>query len=231
MKNIGILCAMDSEFALIRQALSHGETQTVGRQTFYVAETGGRRIIAAVCGVGKVNAGACTQTLIAHFGAEAVINSGVAGALSPKLSVLDFVIAREVTYHDLEERLLQNYFPHHSRFEADEALSALAQSLCTEQGNTCLRGLIVSGDQFVTDSAVKQDIISRTDADALEMEGAAVGHVCYLNQVPFTIIRCISDGADDGGAMDYDTFVGIAAQRCAKLTLSLIEQMGKLAAK
>lgn len=216
---------MDSEFALIRQALAGGKTETAGRQTFYVAEKEEKRIVAAVCGVGKVNAAACTQTLISRFDASCVINSGVAGALSPDLHILDLVIAKELTYHDLEERLLQNYFPHCSRFPADEALSQKAETICAAQGNRCLRGLIVSGDQFVTDTLVKNDIISRTGGDAIEMEGAAVGHVCYLNQIPFTVIRCISDGADDAGGMDYDTFVEKAAHRCANLTLALIDQL------
>lgn len=225
MKTIGILCAMDSEFDLIRQALAGGHTEEVGRQTFYVAEKAGKRVVAAVCGVGKVNAAACTQMLISRFDAACVINSGVAGALSPKLHILDLVIARQVTYHDLEERLLQTYFPKCSRFPADEQLSELACRVCAEQEIPCMRGLVVSGDQFVTDSAVKDDIISRTGGDTIEMEGAAVGHVCYLNNVPFAVIRCISDGADDNGEMDYDTFVGKAAKRCAGLTLALIERI------
>lgn len=225
MKTIGIICAMDSEFELIREALAGGHTETVGRQTFYISEKNGKRVAAAICGVGKVNAAACTQMLISRFEASCVINSGVSGALSPNLRILDLVVAKEVTYHDLEERLLVNYFPHCSRFPADETLSSLAEQVCVEQNVRCLRGLIVSGDQFVTDTGVKNDIIARTGGDTLEMEGAAVGHVCYLNQVPFTIIRCVSDGADDSGGMDYDTFVGQAAHRCANLTLALIDRI------
>lgn len=226
MKTIGILCAMDSEFALIREALSGGHTESVGRQTFYLAQRGEKQIVAAVCGVGKVNAAACAQMMISHFHASCLINSGVAGALSSELHILDLVIAKELVCHDLEERLLQNYFPHCSRFPADEAISALAVSICQEQGLSCRRGLIVSGDQFVTDSAIKNDIIARTHGDAIEMEGAAVGQVCYLNEIPFTVIRCISDGADDTGEMDYDTFVDKAAHKCAGLTLALIDRIG-----
>ena len=85
MKTIGILCAMDSEFALIREALSGGHTESVGRQTFYLAQRGEKQIVAAVCGVGKVNAAACAQMMISHFHASCLINSGVAGALSSGL--------------------------------------------------------------------------------------------------------------------------------------------------
>ena len=110
MVTIGVICAMDSEFDLIREALSHGEIQTAGRCEFLSAERAGKRVVAATCGVGKVNAAVCAQMLISRFGADYVINSGVAGALSDRLRILDLVAARTVFYHDLEERLLQKYF-------------------------------------------------------------------------------------------------------------------------
>ena len=225
MVTIGVICAMDSEFDLIREALSHGEIQTAGRCEFLSAERAGKRVVAATCGVGKVNAAVCAQMLISRFGADYVINSGVAGALSDRLRILDLVAARTVFYHDLEERLLQKYFPHCSRFPADERLVSLVEELAAGQGVRCVPGEIVSGEQFVTESAVKERIARETRADAIEMEGAAVGHACYLSGVPFAVVRCISDGADDSGGMDYDTFVGHAARRCAKITLGLIDRI------
>ncbi len=225
MVTIGIICAMDSEFDLIKQTCSHGKTETSGRFTFYVAEYGGKRVVASLCGVGKVNAAACTQAIISGYRPDYFLNSGVAGALSGRLHILDIVVADELVYHDLEERLLENYFPRCGRFKADKRLQALVQEICAGQQIPCITGRITSGDQFVTDSAVKDRIFSATSADAIEMEGCAVGHVCYLNEVPFAIVRCISDGADDQGDMDYDTFVGHAAKRCAKLTLALIERI------
>lgn len=225
MVTIGVICAMDSEFDLIREALSHGETETVGRCGFLSAERADKRVVAATCGVGKVNAAVCAQMLISRFGAEYVINSGVAGALSGKLRILDLVAARTVFYHDLEERLLEKYFPHCARFPADERLASLVEELAAEQGVRCVRGEIVSGEQFVTDSAVKERIARDTRADAIEMEGAAIGHACYLSGVPFAVVRCISDGADDGADMDYDAFLEQAARRCAKITLGLIDRI------
>ena len=226
MKKNGIICAMDNEFALIKQALAHGRTAQIGRCTFYCAEYAGKDIIAATGGIGKVNAAACAQMMISNFGVECIVFSGVAGALSDKLHIFDIIVANDVMYHDLfPASLLRDNFPNCDCFPTDARLAELAETVCTELGLHCIRGRVVSGDQFITDSIVKARIISDTHGDATEMEGAAVGHVCYLNNLPFAILRCISDGADDNGEMDFDTFVEQAAHRCAKLTLGLVERI------
>lgn len=226
MKTIGIICAMDSEFSRIKQALSHGRSEQRGHFIFYAAEHNGKQIIAATCGIGKVNAAACTQLLISDFHADCIINSGVSGALSADLQIMDIVIATEVMYHDLFPGFLAgDYFPGCSCFPADNSISTLAAQLCAEQQVPFVRGRIVSGDQFVTDSARKEQIIAETQGITTEMEGAAVGHVCYLNHIPFAVVRCVSDGADDNGAMDFDTFVLHAAERCANITLGLIDRL------
>ncbi|MEM1485944.1 5'-methylthioadenosine/adenosylhomocysteine nucleosidase [Oscillospiraceae bacterium PP1C4] len=226
MKTIGIICAIDSELARIRQAFSGCTAEQAGRYTFYVAESGEKKIVAAVCGIGKVNAAACAQIMISNFHADCIINSGVSGALSDKLHIMDIVVASDVMYHDLYQGFLAgSYFPGSDRFPADEALSGMAVEICAEQNVPCMRGRIVSGEQFVTDSALKAKILENTQGITTEMEGAAIGHVCYLNNIPFAVIRCVSDGADDNGEMDFDTFVIHAAERCAKITLELIERI------
>ncbi|MCI8648952.1 MAG: 5'-methylthioadenosine/adenosylhomocysteine nucleosidase [Anaerotruncus sp.] len=227
MQTIGIICAMNSELARIKEALHNSETQQVGRMTFHVGKLGGKRVAAALCGIGKVNAAAFTQTLISNLGADYIINSGVSGALSSSLHIMDIVAATDLMHHDLFPNFLEGegYFPNCARFPADERLSGLVEEICKEQGVPCVRGRIVSGEQFVNDSALKTQIIEKTQGITTEMEGAAVGHVCYLNNIPFTVVRCISDGADDNGAMDFDTFVVHAAERCAKITLALVERI------
>lgn len=225
MKTIGIICALESELKRIREALG-GRPEQVGLYTFYTAGLGEKRVVAVQCGIGKVNAAACAQMLISNFHADCVINSGVSGALSDELHIMDIVAATDVAYHDLYSGFLSGgYFPGADHFPADEGISLLTEKICLEQGIACQRGRVVSGDQFVTDSAVKAKIIADTQGITTEMEGAAIGHVCYLNNVPFAVIRCISDGADDQGATDFDTFVVHAAERCAKITLSLIERL------
>lgn len=222
---IGIIGALDIELERLIGAMQEPVHREISGVPFTCGRLLGTDVVIARAGVGKVNAAVCAQMLISRFGADYVINSGVAGALSDRLRILDLVAARTVFYHDLEERLLQKYFPHCSRFPADERLASLVEELAAGQGVRCVRGEIVSGEQFVTDSAVKERIARETRADAIEMEGAAVGHACYLSGVPFAVVRCISDGADDSGGMDYDTFVGHAARRCAKITLGLIDRI------
>lgn len=225
MKTIGIICALESELKRIREALN-GKPEKVGLYTFYVADSGKKRIIAAQCGIGKVNAAACAQMLISNFQVDCILNSGVSGSLSDKLHIMDIVAATDVAYHDMLARFLAgDYFPGTAYFPADEQISALTAEICAEQGIPCLRGRVVSGDQFVIDSAKKSKIIEDTQGITTEMEGAAIGHVCYLNQIPFGIIRCISDGADDQGNNDFDTFVIHAAERCAGITLAMIERL------
>ena len=223
-QTIGIICAMDKEFALIRDALSHGQTEKVGLLTFYVAEQNGKKIVAAVSGIGKVNAACCAQMMISRFGAECILNSGVCGALSPTLHRMDIVLADELCYHDLEEEHLRDQLPGFSRFHPDTELNGLVRTLCKEQGLSCVTGRVASGDAFVLDPAVKAEIASRTGGDAIEMEGAAIGHTCALNQLPFAVIRCVSDGLSDS-EMDYNTFAGIAAQKCTKLVLEAISRL------
>lgn len=225
MKTIGIICAMESELNKIREALN-GKAQKVGLYTFYVAESEKKRVIAVQCGIGKVNAAACTQMLISNFQADCIINSGVSGALSEKLHIMDIVAATDVMHHDLFSGFLAgDYFPGTDHFCADEKIRTLTAEICAEQEIPCLCGRVVSGDQFVTDSNKKAEIIAQTKGITTEMEGAAIGHVCYLNEIPFGIIRCISDGADDQGTVDFDTFVKKAAQRCAGITLALVERL------
>ena len=185
---------------------------------------GRHQVVACKCGIGKVNAACCAQMMISRFGAECILNSGVCGALSPTLHRMDIVLADELCYHDLEEEHLRDQLPGFSRFHPDTELNGLVRTLCKEQGLSCVTGRVASGDAFVLDPAVKAEIASRTGGDAIEMEGAAIGHTCALNQLPFAVIRCVSDGLSDS-EMDYNTFAGIAAQKCAKLVLEAISRL------
>ena len=223
---VGIIGAMESEVALLKEQLSEAQVTRVAGMEFCEGALGGTPVVVVQCGIGKVNAAACAQMMISNFGVECIVFSGVAGALSDKLHIFDIIVANDVMYHDLfPASLLRDNFPNCDCFPTDARLAELAETVCTELRLHCIRGRVVSGDQFITDSIVKARIISDTHGDATEMEGAAVGHVCYLNNLPFAILRCISDGADDNGEMDFDTFVEQAAHRCAKLTLGLVERI------
>ena len=183
-----------------------------------------RTVCVHVCsGIAKVNAAVCTQALIDTFQPDAILNAGIAGGMNPEVHVCDVVVSCEVLPHDLDLHFLNDYPPYCGIYPADESLIALARKTCEEFGVKVFTGRIVSGDEFVTDSARKADIQSRLTPYAVDMESAAVGQCAYRNQVPYASIRCISDNADDEGAMSFDQFEKIAAKRVADIVLRMVE--------
>jgi adenosylhomocysteine nucleosidase len=160
-----------------------------------------------------------------------IVNTGIAGSLSAQLDIGDLVVSRDAMYHDFD----CVHFGYEMgkvpgmdtvAFPADESLAALAFAAAEEvnPGHTA-QGRIASGDLFVAEKAAKERIISITGAVCTEMEGAAIAHTAYRNQVPFVILRAISDKADDSAEMDYPTFERIAAHRCASVTMALARKL------
>lgn len=199
---------------------------TISGVTFHEGKLMGRDVVLAVSGVGKVFAAVCAQTMIIKFGAQAIINTGVAGGLDERLSICDAVVADFVVEHDMDTTPLGDPPGLLSGINivdipCDKAIGdALEKSL---EGTNYILGKIASGDVFVAEDA-KKDYIKKTfDAVACEMEGAAIGHVCFINNVPFGVLRTISDGGD---GMDYMTFAGIAAEKGKETILKFLEIYG-----
>jgi adenosylhomocysteine nucleosidase len=199
---------------------------TISGVTFHEGKLMGRDVVLAVSGVGKVFAAVCAQTMIIKFGAQAIINTGVAGGLDERLSICDAVVADFVVEHDMDTTPLGDPPGLLSGINivdipCDKAIGdALEKSL---EGTKYIRGKIASGDVFVAEDA-KKDYIKKTfGAVACEMEGAAIGHVCFINNVPFGVLRTISDGGD---GMDYMTFAGIAAEKGKETILKFLEIYG-----
>ncbi len=223
MNRIVIIGAMPSELADIRTALGTDRKQRISGFEYYINEYKGREIISACCGIAKVNAALWTQVAIDNFKPDCVINTGIAGGMNDAVKVCDIVISTEVLPHDLDPHFLADYPPYCSVFKADEKLISIAEEVCGEFSVKSFRGRIVSGEAFISDNNVKADIISRFDPYAVDMESAAVGHCCYLNEIPYVSVRCISDNADDEGAMSFDEFEKIAAKRVADIVLRMTE--------
>ena len=223
MKTIAIIGAMPSELADIRTMLGEAEIKRISGFDFYINEYKGNKIVNACCGIAKVNAALCTQVMIDNFTPDYVINAGVAGGMNTSVKVCDIVISTEVLPHDLDPHFLADYPPYCAVFKADETLMNTAEKVCGEFSVNSFRGRIVSGEQFISDSAVKNAIQEKFNPHAVDMESAAVGHACYLNEIPFASIRCISDNADDEGAMSFDEFEKIAAKRVAEIVLRMTE--------
>ena len=223
MKTIVIIGAMPSELADIRNILGEAEIKKFSGFNFYINKYKNNTIINACCGIAKVNAAICTQTAIDNFHPDCVINTGIAGGMNSAVKVCDIVISTEVLPHDLDLHFLQDYPPYCGIFKSDLNLISIAEKICNEAGINSFRGRIVSGEAFISSNEVKADIQNRFDPYAVDMESAAVGHCCFLNDMPYVSVRCIPDNADDEGAISFDEFEKIAAKRVAEIVLKMTE--------
>lgn len=213
---IGIIGALEAEVAGLRALLEEAVTKKVGGIEFVSGKIGGVEVVSARCGVGKVFAAMCTQAMILEYSPEVIINTGVAGALSPELEIGDIIIAQSVCQHDMDTSALGDpagmvsgvnmiYFP------ADENTS-LKLIECSQQMKAAKkRGIIATGDKFISDAKEKDTLYKRFGASACDMEGAAIGQVCYVNGVPFCVVRAISDTANGQAALDYNRFASEVA--------------------
>ncbi|MBO5938821.1 MAG: 5'-methylthioadenosine/adenosylhomocysteine nucleosidase [Clostridia bacterium] len=224
---IGILGAMSVEIDAVKHMVSAPECKHIGGVEFVKGRIGTQEVVVAQCGIGKVFAGIAAQTMILCYGVDAVINVGVAGTLSEKVGLLELAIATEVVQHDMDTSALGDPVGMISginkvKLPASEALCEKIAEAAKELGIPYACGVIASGDRFIADRAKKEWIRDTFDAIACEMEGAAIGQVCYVGGVDFAILRAISDNADDAaGSMDYPTL----CERAAKQTQRLIAAM------
>lgn len=225
MKNMityGIIGAMPSELSEIAAAFPDALKETSAMYEFHVAEKNGKKIVFVCCGIGKVNSAVCTQVLIDRYNPDFIINTGVAGGMGKEVKVCDIVIASDARHHDLVPRLLENYPPFCSDFKSDEHLVELAKKACGELGYACHTGRIVSGEQFISDSSVKANIIKEFDPLAVDMETSGIAHTAFRNGVAFVSVRCMSDSADDNGEMSFEEFEKIAADKNARVIMKMI---------
>lgn len=228
MKTIGLIGAMEEEVAILKENMGQTEEQTRAGMTFIHGNLWGTDTIVVTSGIGKVNIAICTQILVDLYGVNTVINTGVAGSLNPVLDIGDIVLSRCAQQHDMDVSPLGDpvgTIPRmdESIFPADETLVSLAKSAC-EKANPdihCHIGKVVSGDQFIADGDKKNYLVNTFQGDCAEMEGAAMAQVAYLNQIPFLIIRAISDKADNSGHMDYPVF----AKQAIVHTVNLLKEL------
>lgn len=203
---IGIIGAMSVEVENIVASLENVDKVEKGGRTYHKGKLFGKDVVVVQCGVGKINAALCAQSVISEFGADRVINTGIAGAMGSGLGVFDFVVSTAAVHHDVDVQIFGYELGHVPTldvrdFPADEtmvsaALKAFASSDISKE-HKVLSGLVASGDQFISRKEQK-DFIRKNFAPACcEMEGASIAQTCYLNKVPYLIIRCMSDMADD----------------------------------
>ncbi len=227
---LGIIGAMEVEVAALKQDMQDAKVIEKAGMQFYQGKISDKDVVVVKSGIGKVNAGICTQILADIFQVDAVINTGVAGSLNNDIDICDIVISKEAQQHDMDVTALgydKGIIPdmETSVFLADEKLMKLAKESAEEieLNVNIFEGKVVSGDQFIGTSDAKTHLRETFYGDCAEMEGAAIAHAASLNNIPFLIIRAISDKADGGAEMDFPTFEKKAAENSIKLMNKMIE--------
>ncbi len=225
---LGIIAAMTVEADLIKEKMTNKTTEDISGITFVSGKLGTWDVVIAVCGIGKVFAALCTQTMILRYQPELIVNTGVGGTLTNKLSVGDMAVSTAVVQHDMDTSPVGDPVGFISginriEMEADRVWAEKCAAICEQKGVWHHMGVIASGDQFIASREKKMWIAEQFGAIVCEMEGSAVGQVCLVNHVPFVILRAISDSADGEACVDYPTFVKKAAETSASVLIALTE--------
>ncbi len=235
MKKIGIIGAMDVEISIFCEEMEKNgslKKTECGNLVFNEGNLFGKNVVVVKSGIGKVNAALCAQQLILQFGVEKVINTGIAGAIQENLHIHDMVVSTDAVYHDMDATAF-GYEPteipqmHTSVFDADEKMIKAAEEAFAQSESAkkykLIRGRVASGDQFISYAEQKERIEEICSPACVEMEGAAIAHACFLNKIPFVILRCISDNADDSYEVNYSFNEKIASEECAAVVLKMLE--------
>jgi adenosylhomocysteine/aminodeoxyfutalosine nucleosidase len=226
---IAIMGAMPEEIEPLLKKVSNVKEITFANNKYYEATYQGKELVIAYSKIGKVFSSLTATTLIEKFGCGMLLFSGVAGAINPSLAIGDLVIAKQLCQHDLD----LSPFGHPYGFvpegavmiESDAKLLEVAKSVGNKLDIKLHEGTIATGDQFVANPQRKEWIANTFKADALEMEGGSVAVVCDALDIPFFILRAISDSADDNADMDFDAFLEKSAKISANFILNMVEEI------
>lgn len=229
MTKIAIMGAMEEE---IEPLLAHFDNVNIvefANNKYYEVNYKGLEIVIAYSKIGKVFASLTATTMIEKFGCDTLLFSGVAGGINPKLKIGDLIIADKLCQHDLDITAFDHpngFVPGGSVFvETSENLKAIAKEVAKENDLKVIEGTIATGDQFVHSSERKKFIESTFKADALEMEGASVAVICDALNVPFFVLRAISDTADGGADIDFDEFLKSSAINSANYMIKIVDKL------
>lgn len=222
MKKYAIIAAMQEEMQEIKKMMTEIKEKQIYGLSFFEGRINNAKIVLVEAGVGKVNAARTTQILIDNFEVEAIINVGSAGSANDELDIGDIVIGKKLVQHDFDITA----FGHPKGFisnvgecvESDSKLIEKMKRTILELQNKEFKikvGTIASGDIFCTEIRMKEKIRNKFEADAIEMEGAAIAQVCKLDNIPFIVVRSISDSPNGNNNITFDQFLEKASKRCA----------------
>lgn len=214
---LGIIGAMQVEVDALKGLMTDQQMRIISNMEYVAGKLDGRPVVAVVCGEGKVAAAICAQTLILEYNVDRIINTGVAGTLCDALGIKDVAVAQDVVQHDMDVTALGlplGQIPSLDvlKIPCDKDMVAALERAVQEQGCNWRPGTIASGDMFLHTAERKEFIVRQFGAIAGEMEGASIGQVCYLNHVPFAVLRTISDDASGHAPASFEQFAGEAAE-------------------
>lgn len=226
---IGIIVAMNEEIDAIKEYMENIKTEVKYENEFFIGDIGKSKCILTVCGVGKVNAARTTQILIDCYNPEFIINIGVAGGISSRVNIGDIVVGEKLVQYDFDLTAFGR--------EKGEISDKVGKFICSDSelvnktedifnskkvGYNAVKGTIASGDRFVTEIDLSKNINSEFGADCVEMEGASIAQVCFLDQVPFIVIRSISDSPNEKNEIDHEDFLQMASKNVAEFVCKLL---------
>ncbi|WP_107857561.1 5'-methylthioadenosine/adenosylhomocysteine nucleosidase [Neisseria subflava] len=231
VQTIAVVGAMEQEIELLRESMANVKHVSFGKFSAYEGELAGKRMVLVLSGIGKVNAAVSTSWVIHQFAPDCVINTGSAGGLGKGLKVGDVVIGETVAHHDVDVTAFGYVWGQVPQlpavFASDETLIRQAEKAAQVfEGAAVAQGLIVSGDRFVHSSEGVAEIRSHfPDVKAVEMEAAAIAQTCHQLEVPFVIIRAVSDSADEKADISFEEFLKTAAVSSAKMVTEIVKSL------
>lgn len=228
---IGIIGAMDEEVEILIKEIKVERQEYKAKMQFNYGDLWGQKVVVVRSGIGKVNAAVCCQILIDDFAVDKIINVGIAGGIGKDIMPGDIVIGDNLVQYDMDTSAFGDRIGQIPRlevfdFKCDNELISLAKKACENSTNqSSFIGRIVTGDQFVADIDKIKWLNGEFGALACEMEGGSIAQVCYLNNVPFVVIRSISDNANNGAHMDYEKFKYIAVENSVRILKNILNNM------
>lgn len=230
MKSVGIIFAMEEELSSLKKYIKIEKEYNIFNLKFYEGEINNICCILVRSGVGKVNAARATQVLIDNIKVDYIFNIGVAGAVCTDLNIGDIVIAEKLVQHDFDITAFDHekgYIPDVGVYVySDKYLCELAKSVILEDNSKLSYGVIASGDIFCTDYMKGKKINDKFNALCVEMEGAAIAQVCHLCNIPFLILRSISDAPNNDNVVTYEEFLLDSCNRVANVMNEILFKLG-----
>lgn len=228
--SIGIIVATDEELIEMKNIMDSYEEKDIYELTFVKGKINGKKVIVVKCGVGKVNAARTTQILIDNFKISKIINIGAAGGINPELKIQDIVIGEKIVQYDFDTTSAGDYEKGEIQgigkfIRSDYELINICKKVLEKRVDNSIKvviGTIATADIFCSDPEIAKEVREEFGAECVEMEGAAIAQVCFLDKIPFLVIRGISDTPNGNNEMDYYTYCHIAAKHAAEFLQELL---------